>query len=94
MSKRATASANYVTREEVGCIEFDAALEAYLDGSDPEDLLRAACMVVGSAIPLHPVLAEAIGELTGCVCQLQDYDDAGRAVRRWFAVMAEPGARH
>jgi|KBSSwiStaDraftv2_1062776.scaffolds.fasta_scaffold61051_5 hypothetical protein len=25
---------------------------------------------------------------------LEDYDDAGRAVRRWFATMAEPGARH
>ena len=23
-----------------------------------------------------------------------DYDDAGRAVRRWLALMAEPGARH
>lgn len=94
MSKRATAGAHRISREEAGCIEFNAALEGYLDGSDPAELLSAAGMVAGSAIPLHPVLAAGIAKLTGCACQLLDYGDAGRAVRRWFAVMAEPGARH
>jgi hypothetical protein len=75
-------------------IDFDFALEAYLDGGDPEDLLRAADWVRGSSIPLDLEHAEGIAELTGCSCALQDYDDAGRAVRRWFAVMGEPGARH
>ena len=39
-------------RETQGAIDFDAALEAYLEGGDPEDLLRAAGMVIGSTIPL------------------------------------------
>jgi hypothetical protein len=50
--------------------------------------------VLGSDIPLDEDRAEAIGVLTGCPYMLADYDDAGRAVRRWFATMAEPGARH
>jgi hypothetical protein len=83
-----------IDREISGALDFDAALQAYLDGGDPEDLLRAAGMVIGSTIPLDPEHAEAIAELTGTTCELLDYDDAGRAVRRWFAQMAEPGARH
>jgi hypothetical protein len=36
-----------------------------------------------------------IAEVTGTCCEtLQDYDDAGRAMRRWFALTVEPGARH
>jgi hypothetical protein len=75
-------------------IDFDIALEAFLDGGDPEELLLAANTVLGSDIPLGPEHAETIAELTGCGSVLQDYDDAGRAVRCWFAVMGEPGARH
>jgi hypothetical protein len=77
-----------------GAIDFDAALEAYTFGGDAEALLRAAGNVLGSTIPLDPEHAEAIAELTGCTCMLEDYDDAGRAVRRWFALMGETGARH
>jgi hypothetical protein len=91
---RPTARARHISREEADCFDFDAALETYLDGGDAEDLLRAAILVLGSAVPLAPEHAEAIGELTGCTCMLEDYDDAGRAVRRWFALMGEPGARH
>jgi hypothetical protein len=85
-----------VDPEVAGCIDFDAALEAYIDGSDAEaeELLRAAGNVLGSTVALDSEHAEAIAELTGCTCDLADYDDAGRAVRRWFALMAEPGARH
>jgi hypothetical protein len=77
-----------------GAIDFDAALEAYTFGGDAEALLRAAGNVLGSSIPLDPEHAEAIAELTGCTWMLEDYDDAGRAVRRWFALMGEPGPRH
>lgn len=89
-----SATARHIDRETSGAIDFDAALEAYLDGGDPEELLRAAGVVIGSTVPLDPEHAEAIAELTGCACELVDYDDAGRAVRRWFATMREPGARH
>ena len=91
---RRTARAQHISREEAGCIDFDQALEAYLDGADPEELLRAAALVLGSAMPLEPERAEIIAAVTGCRCELADYDDAGRAVRCWFAQMAEPGARH
>jgi hypothetical protein len=50
--------------------------------------------VLGSAVPLDEERAEIIAAVTGCRCELADYDGAGRAVRRWFAVMGEPGARH
>jgi hypothetical protein len=79
-------------RETSGAIDFDAALEAYLNGGDAEGLLRAAALVLGSNIPLDEKLAETIADLTTAICE--DYDDAGRAVRRWFALMGEPGARH
>ena len=59
-------------RETSGAIDFDAALEAYLDGGDAEDLLCAAAMVLGSTIPLDPERAEAIAELTGTRCELLD----------------------
>lgn len=75
-------------------IDFDAALEAYLDGGDPEELLRAAGMVIGSTGAFAPEHAEAIAALAGCRCEVQDYDDAARAVRRWFALTGEAGTRH
>jgi hypothetical protein len=81
-------------RETAGAIDFDCALADYVAGGDGEELLRAAGMVMGSTMPLDPEHAEAIAELTGCTCVLVDYDDAGRAVRRWFALMEEDGARH
>jgi hypothetical protein len=51
-------------------------------------------MVLGSTIPLDPEHALVIAELTGCSCDLVDYGDAAHAIRRWFATMREPGARH
>ena len=77
-----------------GCIDVDAALEAYLDGGDPEELLRAASLVIGSIVPLDPEYAQVLQKVTGTDCELVDYDDTGRAIRRWFALMGEPGARH
>jgi hypothetical protein len=94
MSKHAT-QVRYLSREEADCIAFDVALDEYLDGGDPEDLLCAACKLVGSAAELDPERAFIVAELTGTCCEtLQDYDDAARAIRRWFATTAEPGARH
>jgi hypothetical protein len=92
---RRTAQARYISREVGGCIAFDAALDEYLEGGDPKDLLCAACMLVGSAAELDPERAFTIAELTGTCCEtLHVYDDAGCAVRRWFALTMEPGARH
>ena len=45
--------------------------------------------MLGSTVPLDPEVAEIIGQLTGTTCELADYDDAARAVRRWFAMMDE-----
>ena len=93
MSRRAARRID--DREAAGAIDFDAALEAFrYDGVDPEELLRAAGLVVGSTIPLDPELAEYIANLTGTTDELEDYDDAGRAIRRWFAMTEEEGARH
>jgi hypothetical protein len=80
MSRR-SAARRAPDRETAGAIDFDAALEAYIDGGDPEDLLRAASVVIGSTIPLDPERTEAIAELTGTCWELEDYDDAGRATR-------------
>jgi hypothetical protein len=88
MSRRTTAR-RIDDREAAGAIDFDAALEAYLYDGDPEDLLRAAGLVIGSTIPLEPEHAEAIAKLTGTTLELVDYDDAGRAIRRWFDLMDE-----
>jgi hypothetical protein len=51
-------------------------------------------MVAGSTIPLDPERAATIAKLTDTAHELVDYDDAGRAIRRWFAAMWEPGPRH
>ena len=77
-------------RETQGAIDFDAALGAYACGwDDPEALLRAAGLVLGSTIPLDDEHAKAIAELTGAIIRLATYDDAGRAVQRWFAAKEE-----
>jgi len=91
---RRTPARGIADREVAACIDFDCALQDYLERGEAEGLLCAAALVLGSRIPLGPQHAKAIAELTGCGCTLQDYDDAGRAVRRWFAIMAESGARH
>jgi len=84
-----------ITREEADCIEFDAELDAYVEDGDVGCLLDAAYAVAGSPMEMDPKRAFAIGELTGARDELiVDYDDASRVVRRWFALMAEPGARH
>jgi hypothetical protein len=77
--------------ETQGAIDFDAALVCYACGDDPEVLLRSADLVIGSTLPLDPGLAVAIAELTGAIVKLGTYDDAGRAVQRWFAAKEEAG---
>jgi hypothetical protein len=91
---RRTSARGVIDREVAGCIDFDCALQDYLERGEAEDLLCAAALVLGCRIPLGPKHAKAIAELTGTDCELVDYDDAGRAVRRWFAMMEEGGARH
>jgi hypothetical protein len=82
-------------RETAGCIDFDAALEAYLEGSDPERLLRAAGRIIDCKLPIDPKHADTISRLTDHLdIEIETYDDAGRAVRHWFALMGEDSARH
>ena len=77
-------------RETQGAIDFDAALEGWASGyMGIEDLLRGAGLVIGSTIPLDPDHAKAIAELTGAIVKLVTYDDAGRAVQRWYAAVEE-----
>jgi hypothetical protein len=49
---------------------FEAALEAYLDGGDAEELLRASALVLGPGIPPDGERADAGGKrndaLRGC----------------------------
>jgi hypothetical protein len=81
-------------RDTQGAIDFDAALEGYASRyMEPEDLLRAAGLVRGSSIPLDPDHASAVARLTGAIVKLATYDDAGRAVQRWFAAQDEAGVR-
>jgi xanthine dehydrogenase iron-sulfur cluster and FAD-binding subunit A len=92
MTRRA--AARRVDREVSGAIDFDAALELYLETGDAEDLLRAAGLVLGSMVPIDPERARAVEALTGTPYEIADYDDAAHAVRRWYAQIWEPGARH
>jgi hypothetical protein len=82
-------------RETQGAIDFDAALEGYTGGyDDTEVLLCAAGLVIGSTVPLDPEQATAVARFTGAIVTLATYDDAGRAVQRWFADKPERGARY
>jgi hypothetical protein len=93
MTRRPSAR-HLIDREITACVDFDAALADFVASGDPEELLRTAGMVTGSRIPLDAEHALVVAELTGWTAELLDYDDAGRAVRRWFALMDEDGARH
>jgi hypothetical protein len=84
-----------IDREIIGATDFDTALEAYKDGRDLRP--RICCAppeTCWAPITMGAERAEALGELTGCTDVFGDYDDAGCAVCRWFALAADPGARH
>ena len=90
-----TAQARYIDqREESGAVAFDAALEAYLQGAHPEHLLQAAGMVIDCTLPIDRARADLVFGLTCEPIEIETYADAGHAIRRWFATMREPGARH
>ena len=93
--KRKSARARQTDERELsGAIDFDAALEAYLEGSDPEELLQAAGKVIDCHLPLAPEHAAHVSALTAEPIEIETYSDAAHAIRRWFATMREPGARH
>ena len=74
---------------------FDAALEAYLNGGDPERLLQAASVVIECNLPMGREQADTVCALTGNFdILIETYSDAAYAIRRWFALMDEDGARH
>jgi hypothetical protein len=82
-------------RETSGAIDFDTALDAYLNGSSHEGLLRAAGMVIDCDLPFAQERADTISELTDHIdMEIETYGDAAHAIRRWFFQMGEPGARH
>jgi hypothetical protein len=88
-------AARRIDRETSGAIEFDAALEVYLEGSDPERLLQAAGKVIDCNLPIDPKHADTISRLTDHLdIEIETYSDAAHAIRRWFALTMEPGARH
>jgi hypothetical protein len=45
-------------------------------------------------MPLTREHADAISNLTGESIEVEDYADAGHAIRRWFAKMGEDARRH
>jgi hypothetical protein len=53
-------------RETSGAIDFDAALEAYFETGDAEELLCAGSTGVGLPGVAGPEHAEAIAAVTGC----------------------------
>jgi hypothetical protein len=92
MTRRA---AGRIDREAQGAFDFEAALEAYLNGGDPEDLLRAAGMAIECNLPMTRELADIVCGLTGNFdILIETYSDAAYAIRWWFALMEEDGARH
>ncbi len=93
MTRRSTT--RRLDRGTSGAIDFDAALAAYLDGGDPERLLQAAGKVIDCNLPIDPEHADEISVLTDHLdIEIETYGDAAHAIRRWFATMREPGARH
>jgi hypothetical protein len=93
MTRRSTA--RRLDRETSGAIGFDTALVAYLEGGDPERLLQAAGVIIDCELPMTREYADIVCGLTGTFdILIETYGDAAHAIRRWFAVMGEPGARH
>ena len=94
MSRR-SAARRVPDRETSGAVDFDAALEGYIQGSNPEELLRGAGKVIDCNLLIDPKPADTISELTDNLnIEIQTYADAAHAIRRWFALTWEPGARH
>jgi hypothetical protein len=74
---------------------FVAELEAYQHGGSPEAVLQAAGSVIDSNRPIAPEHADTISVVTDNLnITIKTYGDAAQAIRRWFAQMAESGARH
>jgi hypothetical protein len=92
---RRTAARRAPDRETSGAVDFDAALEGYIQGGNPEELLQAAGKIIDCHLRIDPEHADAISELTDNLdIEIETYADAAHAIRRWFATMWEPGARH
>jgi hypothetical protein len=82
-------------RETSGAIDFDAALEAYLNGGNHEDLLRAAGKLIDCDLPFSPERADTISNLTDDLdIEIETYGDAAHAIGRWLFQMRKSGARH
>jgi hypothetical protein len=80
-------------RETSGAVDFDAALEAYLDGRGHEALLRAAGKVIDCDMPFSAEHADTISKLIDHLdIEIETYGDAAHAIRLWFFQMRGQGA--
>jgi hypothetical protein len=87
-----TTDRSRVDPEAAGCIDFDAALEAYRDGDDPGALLRAAGKVIDCNLPIAPKHADTISSLADNLdIEIETYGDAAHAIRSWLLQMREAG---
>ena len=90
--RRASQQARYIDeRETSGATDFDAGLQAFLEGGNPEELLRAAGLVINCNLPMDAGHAAAVSALTDDPYEIESYSDAAHAIRRWFAAAREPG---
>jgi hypothetical protein len=72
--------------------DFDAALEAYLNGGSHEELLQAAGKIIDCDLPFAPERADRISKLTDHLdIEIETYGDAAHAIRSWFFQMRETG---
>ena len=94
MKRKSARARETDVRDTSGAIDFDAALEAYVEGGDPEELLQAAGKVINCNLALAPEHAAQVSALTAEPIEIESYSDAAHAIRRWLATMREPGPRH
>ena len=82
-----SARAPYLDERQVsGAVDFDAAFDAYMSTGGTraaEALLQAAGIVIDCRLPLGATLAEQVSRLMGESIEIEDYADAGHAIRRW-----------
>jgi hypothetical protein len=82
-----TAARRVDDRETSAAVDFDAALEGYTQGGNPEELLQAAGKVIECHLRVDPKHADTIAWLIDNLdIEIETYADAAHAIRRWFAL--------
>ena len=100
MTKKRVQARQIDERATSGAIDFDAALEAYLEGSDPEELLQAAGKVIDCHLSLPPEHAAHVSALTAepieietRACDLAVVWDYARTGRKALVIFARRSER-